>query len=517
MTFIPIIIGAALVMFLVGWFIRKRVEQHRLDSAERMAERILAEAAAQAETLKKTAILEAKDEWYRAKTDFERESQTVRQEFQRTEKRILIKEQTLDRKADVVAKKERDFQNLERDLKKREKTLVIKDEELNVLIQQQNSQLEHVAGMTTEEAKRLLLSNLEAEARQDAARIVRDIREQAKQNAIREAKEIIASAIQRCAVDHVVETTVSVVTLPDDEMKGRIIGREGRNIRAFEMATGIDVIVDDTPSAVILSGFDPMRREVAKLSLERLIQDGRIHPGFIEQVVAKTQSEMKDLMLEAGNQTLFDLGIHGMRPELAALVGRLKYRITCGQNALHHSHEVAQLAGLMAEELDMDVTLAKRAGLLHDIGKAVDRGVEGNHIELGREIARKYGEDAVVLECIGAHHGDLESGHPIAMLVQAADAISIARPGARRDTLEHYIKRLERLEALVDSFDGVLKSYAIQAGRELRVLIDHVLVDDLRAVQLAAEIARKIQVEMEYPGQIKVTVIRETRAVDYAR
>lgn len=511
------IFGAALIMFLVGWVVRKRVEGQKLDNAERMAESILAEAAAQTETLKKTAELEAKDEWYRAKADFERESSTIRQELQRTDKRLTTKEQNLDRKADVVAKKERELQNLERKLRKHEQTLEIKDEELDDLIQQQNIQLEHVAGMTTEEAKQLLIANLEAQIREDAAQFARNIREEARQSALYEAKEVIALAIQRCAIDHVVETTVSVVSLPDDEMKGRIIGREGRNIRAFEMATGIDVIVDDTPHAVILSGFDPMRREVARLSLEKLIQDGRIHPGFIEQVVSKTQEEMEDITFEVGNQTLFELGIHGMRHELVTMVGQLKFRMTCGQNALHHSREVATLAGLMAEELELDISLAKRGGLLHDIGKVLENGPEGTHAELGREFARKYGESPEVLECISLHHGDLEAANPVTVLVQAADAISTSRPGAPRETLEKYINRLRHLELLVESFDGVKKAFAVKAGQEIRVIVEHEQVDDLRAVRLASEIARKIQIEMEYPGQIKITVIRETRAVEYAK
>jgi ribonuclease Y len=510
-------VGAALIMFLVGWFVRKRVEHQKLDSAERMAESILTEAAIQAETIKKTAELEVKDEAYRIRADFERESNAIRQEFQRTEKRIAAKEQNLDRKADFVAKKDRDLQRQEQSLRDREKALGEKGERLEALIQQQNDQLERVAGMTTEEAKRLLLSNIERRVREDAAQITRSIIEEARQGAEYEAKEIITQAIQRCALDHVVETTVSVVVLPDDEMKGRIIGREGRNIRAFEMATGIDVIVDDTPRAVVLSGFDPMRREIARMSLEKLIQDGRIHPGFIEQVVAKSQEELEDLIRETGNQTLFELGIHGMRPELASMVGRLKYRMTCGQNALHHSREVARLAGLMAEELALDTDLAKRGGLLHDIGKAVDSGPEGTHTELGHELARKYGEPPEVLECIGLHHTDLDASSPIAALVQAADALSVARPGAPREPLEKFINRLRKLEALVGSFEGVSKAYAVKAGQEVRVIVDHEQVDDFMAVQLSSDIARKIQVEMEYPGQIKVTLIRETRAIEYAK
>jgi len=509
--------GVALIMFLVGWFIRKRVEQKKVDNAERLAESILTEAADQAETIKKTAEIETQDEWYRAKADFDRESNTTRQEFQSTEKRIGSKERNLDRKADYVGKREQNIQKQERLLEEQDAALLEKNEGLEQLIKQQNDQLERVAGMTADEAKRMLLNNIESRIREEAAQQARNILEETRHNAEYEAREIISQAIQRFALDHVVETTVSVVALPDDEMKGRIIGREGRNIRAFEMATGIDVIVDDTPKAVILSGFDPTRREIAKLSLEKLIQDGRIHPGFIEQVVAKSREEIDDLILETGNQTLFELGIHGVRPELASLLGQLKYRMTCGQNALHHSREVAELAGLMAEELELDVALAKRCGLLHDIGKAVDIGPEGTHTELGREVAEKYGEPPEVLECIGMHHDNLDVANPITALVKAADTLSFSRPGAPREPLEKFVNRLKILEEVVESFEGVSKAYVVKAGQEVRVIIDHEQVDDLRAVQLASDIARKIQVETEYPGQIKVTVIREIRAVEYAK
>ena len=514
---ISIVAGVALIMFLVGWFIRKRVEQRKVDNAERLAESILTEAADQAETIKKTAEIEMQDELYRAKADFDRESNTFRQEFQRTEKRNVSKEQNLDRKADYVAKREREIQKQEQLIRAQETALSEKNERLEQLVKQQDDQLEHLAGMTADEAKQMLLKNVESRICEEAAQQARNILEEARQNAEHEAREIISQAIQRFALDHVVESTVSVVALPDDEMKGRIIGREGRNIRAFEMATGIDVIVDDTPRAVVLSGFDPTRREIAKISLEKLIHDGRIHPGFIEQVVSKAQEEMEDLILETGNQMLFELGIHGVRPELATLLGRLKYRMTCGQNALHHSREVAELAGLMAEELEMDVLLAKRCGLLHDIGKAADSGPDGTHTELGRELAEKYGEPPEVLECIGMHHDNLDTANPITALIRAADVLSVSRPGASREPLEKFIHRLRNLEQLVESFEGVSKAYVVKAGQEVRVIIDHEQVDDLRAVQLATDIARKIQVDMEYPGQIKVTVIRETRAVEYAK
>ena len=379
------------------------------------------------------------------------------------------------------------------------------------------AKLERIAGLTTQEAKRLLLANLEARAKQEAAQMIKEIKDKALQTATKEAKEIITSAIQRCAAEHTVESTVSVVSLPNDEMKGRIIGREGRNIRSFEIATGIDVIVDDTPEAVILSGFDPIRRETARIALERLVLDGRIHPGRIEEIVAKAKQEVEEDIFEAGEQTCYDVGIHGLHPDLIRLLGRLKYRTSYGQNVLQHSKEVAYLAGLMAAELELDVNIAKRAGLLHDIGKALDHNVEGTHTSIGFQIAKKYNENAITMNAILAHHEDVEPESLIAVLVGAADAISGSRPGARRETLEAYIKRLEQLEELADSFSGVEKAYAIQAGREIRVMVQHEKRDDAQAAQLASDIAAKIQAEMEYPGQIKVTVIRETRSVEYAK
>lgn len=509
--------GTALIMFLFGWFIRKRVEKRKTDSMERLAESILAEAVEEAETIKNTARIEMKEESYQAKAKFERESNQSRQNFQRVEKRIAVREQNLERKADYVAKREKGIQKHLQSLQERDEKLVESEERLDQLIKRQTEQLEQSAGMTTEEARKSLLSNIDARIRAEAGQQARSIIEEARQNAEAEAREIITHAMQKYTLDHVTETTTSVISLPDNEMKGRIIGRDGRNIQAFEMSTGIDVIVDDTPNAVVLSGFNPMRREIAKLSMEKLIQDGRIHPGFIEQVVSKTQEEISDLIQETGDQVLFDLGITGVRPELAMLLGQLKYRMAGGQNALHHCREVAELAGIMAQELDLDVTMARRCGLLHDIGKAVEGGPEGAHGELGRSVAEKYGEPSEVLECIDAIHENPEETTPIAVMVRTADALSMSRPGALREPLEKYVRRLREMERLVNSFDGVSRAFVMKAGKEVRVMIDHEEVDDLRAVQLATEIARKIQARMEYSGQIKVTVIRQTRAVEIAR
>ncbi len=509
--------GTALIMFLFGWFIRKRVEKRKTDSMERLAESILAEAVEEAETIKNTARIEMEEESYQAKAKFERESNQTRQDFQRVEKRIAAREQNVERKADYVAKREKGIQKHLQSLQERDEKLVESEERLDQLIRRQTEQLEQSAGMTTEEARKSLLSNIDARIRAEAGQQARSIIEEARQNAEAEAREIITHAMQKYTLDHVTETTTSVISLPDNEMKGRIIGRDGRNIQAFEMSTGIDVIVDDTPNAVVLSGFNPMRREIAKLSMEKLIQDGRIHPGFIEQVVSKTQEEISDLIQETGDQVLFDLGITGVRPELAMLLGQLKYRMAGGQNALHHCREVAELAGIMAQELDLDVTLARRCGLLHDIGKAVEGGPEGAHGELGRSVVEKYGEPPEVLECIDAIHENPEETTPMAVVVRTADGLSMSRPGALREPLEKYVRRLREMERLVSSFDGVSRAFVMKAGKEVRVMIDHEEVDDLRAVQLATEIARKIQARMEYSGQIKVTVIRQTRAVEIAR
>ena len=510
-------VAVAVLMFFVGWFISRRIGEAKLAKAEELAKKIVQEAEKEAEIKKKEAILEAKDEWYKTKVNFERELANKRMEYQKVEKRLQEREINLDRKVDILNKKDRDIQNKEKILFAREKAIRTRDEELNRLIADQNRQLERIAQMTSDEAKKLLMANLENQARQEATQFIKEIKEKAEETADKEAKNIIISAIQRCAADHTVESTVSVVSLPNEEMKGRIIGREGRNIRSFETATGIDVIVDDTPEAVILSGFDPIRREVARMALEKLILDGRIHPARIEEIVTKAQKEMDVIIKETGDQACFDVGIHGLHPELIKILGKLQYRTSYGQNVLQHSKEVAFIAGLMAAELDLDANLAKRAGLLHDIGKAVDKETEGTHSQIGYNIAQKYGEHPFVLNAILSHHEDVPMESPYSILVQSADAISGARPGARRETLEGYIKRLEKLEELADSFKGVAKAYAIQAGREVRIIVEHEQIDDNSAANLAQEIAKKIEAEMEYPGQVKVTVIRETRAVEYAK
>jgi ribonuclease Y len=517
MTLIVAGVAVAVLAFFMGWFISRRIGETKLAKAEELAKKIVLEAEKEAEFKKKEAILEAKDEWYKTKVNFERELANKRMEYQKVEKRLQEKEVNLDRKVDILNKKDRDIQNKEKILFAREKAIRTRDEELNRLISDQNRQLERIAQMTSEEAKKILMANLENQARQEAAQLIKEIKEKAEETAEKEAKNIIISAIQRCAADHTVESTVSVVSLPNEEMKGRIIGREGRNIRSFETATGIDVIVDDTPEAVILSGFDPIRREIARMALEKLILDGRIHPARIEEIVAKAQKEMDVIIKETGEQACFDVGIHGLHPELIKILGKLQYRTSYGQNVLQHSREVAFIAGLMAAELDLDANLAKRAGLLHDIGKAVDKETEGTHSQIGYNIAQKYGEHPFVLNAILSHHEDVPMESPYSILVQSADAISGARPGARRETLEGYIKRLEKLEELADSFKGVAKAYAIQAGREVRIIVEHEQIDDNSAANLAQEIAKKIEAEMEYPGQVKVTVIRETRAVEYAK
>ncbi|MDH4223381.1 MAG: ribonuclease Y [candidate division Zixibacteria bacterium] len=510
-------VGIAALFFLIGWFISRRIGETRLAKVEELSKKIIAEAEKEAEIKKKEAVLEAKDEWYKAKINFERELANKKSEFQRLEKRLQEKEVNLDRKVDILNKKDREIQNKEKILFAREKAVRAKDIELSRLIADQNRQLERIAQMTADEAKKLLMANLENQARQEAAQMIKEIKEKAEETAEKEAKNIIISAIQRCAVDHTVESTVSVVSLPSDEMKGRIIGREGRNIRSFETSTGIDVIVDDTPEAVILSGYDPVRREVARMALEKLILDGRIHPARIEEIVDKTQKEMEMIIKETGEQACFDVGIHGVHPELVKLLGKLQYRTSYGQNVLQHSKEVAFISGLMAAELELDANMAKRAGLLHDIGKAVDKETEGTHSQIGYNMAQKYGEHPLVLNAIISHHEEVPMESPYSIIVQSADAISGARPGARRETLEGYIKRLEKLEELANSFKGVTKSYAIQAGREVRIIVEHEQVDDAAATNLAQDIAKRIEKEMEYPGQIKVTVIRETRAVEYAK
>jgi ribonuclease Y len=478
---------------------------------------MLEDAKVGADKLHREAELQGKDLLLKMRTEFEKETKDRRQELIVLEKRLIQKEENLDRKVDIIDRKDKEIDRRDHHLNDKEKVIVSKEKDLDRLLQEEREKLQNISGMTREEAKQLLLRKLEDEVKQEAAIFIKRSEEEAKEKADKEARKIIGLAIQRCAADHTVETTVSVVSLPSDEMKGRIIGREGRNIRALEIATGIDVIIDDTPEAVILSGFDPVKREIAKLSLERLLQDGRIHPGRIEEVVEKVKKEMENTMREEGEKSLFDTGLHGVHPEIIKLLGRLKYRTSYGQNVLQHSKEVAYLMGVMASELKLDFNLAKRIGLLHDIGKAISHEVEGTHSKLGADLARKYGESENICHAIEAHHQDIEPKTVLAVLVQAADAISATRPGARRETLETYVKRLEKLEAIADSFKGVAKAYAIQAGREIRVMVQPDKVTDAQAAVMARDITKKIEEGLEYPGQIKVTVVRETRAIEYAK
>ena len=492
-------VAAAVIFYYLGWFMARKIGHGKIARADEIAANVIREAEKEAQIKKKEAILEAKDEWYKAKVSFERELQVKRSEFQKTERKLLERESALDRKVDVLSKKEREYQSKERTLQTKEKAVGIREKELENLISIQNEQLERVAGMTSEEAKKILMENLQQAARLEAAAKIKEILEEAERTAEKEAREIIIGAIYRCAADHTVESTVSVVNLPHDELKGRIIGR------------------DDTPEAVILSGYDPVKREVARLALEKLVADGRIHPARIEEVVEKTEKEIEVKIREAGEQSCFDVGIHGLHRDIIWLMGKLHFRTSYGQHVLQHSVEVSTLCGIMAAELGLDPVIAKRAGLLHDIGKAIDRDTEGTHTQIGVDFLKKYNEIPEVLNAVEAHHGDVPALSPYPVLVQAADAISGARPGARREPLEGYIKRLEKLEELADSFHGVAKAFAIQAGREIRVIVENNEVDDVGATLLASDIAKKIQGEMEYPGQIKVTVIRETRAIDYAK
>jgi len=500
----------ALAFLALGYITRKYIAEARIAAAEEEARSLVEEAHKEAEAKKRELLVEAKDEVHRLRGEVDKEHRERRQEIQRQERRVQQKEESLDRKVEGLEKREEALNRREKELERGHAGLV----EIRA---RQLAELERVSGLSTEEARRLILAQVEEESKLEAALLVRDIEATAREEADRRARDIVSLAIQRCAADHVAETTVSVVELPNDEMKGRIIGREGRNIRTLETLTGIDLIIDDTPEAVILSGFDPIRREVARVALERLVADGRIHPARIEEMVDKAQKDVDTRIREAGEQATFDASVHGLHVDLVKLLGRLKFRTSYGQNVLKHSVEVAHLAAAMASELGADPDVAKRAGLLHDIGKAVDHEVEGRHVDIGIGLLKKYRESAEVIVAMEAHHGDTEARSVEAFLVTAADAISAARPGARRETLEAYIKRLEKLEEIADSFEGVDKAFAIQAGREIRIMVKPERIDDLSAVRLAREIVKKVEEDLDYPGQIKVTVIRETRAVEYAK
>ncbi|EGN30560.1 2',3'-cyclic-nucleotide 2'-phosphodiesterase [Lachnospiraceae bacterium 5_1_57FAA] len=504
------IIAAAVISHFVTVSNLKKNAESKIGNADSKAREIIDDAVKTAEAKKKESLLEIKEESIKNKNEIEKETKERRAELQRYEKRVLSKEEALEKKADAIEKREAGFTAKEEQLRQRE----AKVEELS---KQRVQELERISGLTSEQAKEYLLKTVEEDVKHDTAKMIKEMEAQAKEDADKKAKEYVVTAIQRCAADHVAETTISVVQLPSDEMKGRIIGREGRNIRTLETMTGVELIIDDTPEAVVLSGFDPIRREVARIALEKLIVDGRIHPARIEEMVEKAQKEVDAMIREEGEAAALEVGVHGIHPELIKLLGRMKFRTSYGQNALKHSIEVAQLAGLLAGEIGLDVRIAKRAGLLHDIGKSIDHDVEGSHIQIGVDLCRKYKESATVINAVEAHHGDVEPETLIACVVQAADTISAARPGARRETLETYTNRLKQLEDITNQFKGVDKSFAIQAGREIRVMVVPEQVSDADMVLMARDIAKQIEYELEYPGQIKVNVIRESRVTDYAK
>ena len=516
-----LITGVVLVILLiglaVGYLLQKKMTAPRFRLAEQKAREAIEEAKREAEAVRKEAEIQAKDHFFQVKGEFEAEAKERRAELLNMEKRLLQKEENLEKRVDLLDQKEASFSKREKTLLQQERVMAEKEKKYSIMIEEQRQILERTAGISAEEARERLMVLLESEMRHESAKLIKKIEEETKDQADKRAKEIIVSAIQRYAADYVAEETVSVVNLPNEEMKGRIIGREGRNIRALEAATGVDLIIDDTPEAVIISGFNPIRREIARITLERLITDGRIHPGRIEEIVAKAEQEMEQTIRESGERATFDVGVHGIHPELIKMIGKLKFRTSFAQNVFQHSLEVAFIAGAIAAELNVNIKQAKRAGLLHDIGKAVDHEVEGSHALIGADLARKYGENQNVIHAIAAHHDDEKPQTILAILIQAADALSAARPGARREMLETYVKRLEELEKISYSFPGVSKSYAIQAGREIRVMVENEEITDADAVMLSRDIARKIENELSYPGQIKVTVIREMRAVEYAK
>jgi len=516
-SFIPAVVTFFVTLVIVApitWVVSSKAinksNDEKIGNANERAREIIDEALKAAETKKKEALLEVKEESLKTKNELEKETKERRAEIQKYEKRVLSKEETLDRKIEAVEKRDLGITRKEEELGKQR-------QKVDELEKKRQQELERISGLTSEQAKEYLLKTVEEEVKIETAKLVKELESQAKEEADKKAKEIVVNAIQKCATDHVSETTISVVSLPNDEMKGRIIGREGRNIRTIETLTGVDLIIDDTPEAVILSSFDPIRREVARIALEKLIVDGRIHPARIEEMVEKAQKEVETMIREEGEAASLEVGVHGLHPELIKLLGRMKFRTSYGQNALKHSIEVAHLSGLIAAEIGLDVRVAKRAGLLHDIGKSVDHDMEGTHIQLGVDICRKYKESAIVINAVEAHHGDVEPESLIACVVQAADAISASRPGARRETLETYTNRLKQLEDITDSFEGVEKSFAIQAGREIRVMVVPEKVSDADMVLMARDISKQIEAELEYPGQIKVNVIRESRVTDYAK
>lgn len=512
-----VILGSVAVGVLLGYALSRKLSRKKLESSENLSARIIAEAKKEAETIKKEAVLQTKENLLKAKTEFEKDTRERKIDLDNLERRLRSKEENIDKRMDSLSQKESNIENREKSLIHKESQLNEKHEKVNRILEEQNEKLEKIAGISSEEAKNQLIHSMEAAAKRDAATVIRKIEEETKRIADKTSREIIAYAIQRYAGDYVTENTVSVVNLPNDEMKGRIIGREGRNIRAIEAATGIDLIVDDTPEAVVLSSFDPIRREVARVSLERLITDGRIHPGRIEDIVKKVRAETDVIIRETGERTSFDAGVHDIHPEIVYLLGSLKFRTSFSQNVLQHSIEVAHLTGMIAAELKMNVKEAKRAGLLHDIGKAVDHKIEGTHAAIGADYAKRFGESPKIIQAIATHHDDGRTNTLLGVLVQAADTLSAARPGARREMLETYVKRLEELESIANSFNGVDKCYAIQAGREIRILVENEKISDNDAVMLCKDIINKIETDLTYPGQIKVTVIRETRVSDFAR
>jgi len=508
-AFITLIVAVPITC-VVAISYRKKIVEKKLGDAEEKAREIIDEAIKTAETKKREALLEAKEESLKTKNELERESKERRAEIQRYERRVLSKEEALDKKAEAIEKREAGFAAKEELLSKQKR-------EVEELHEKRVQELERISGLTSEQAKEYLLKTVEDEVKHDTAKLIKELESRAKEEANKKAKEYVVTAIQKCAADHVAETTISVVQLPNDEMKGRIIGREGRNIRTLETMTGVDLIIDDTPEAVILSGFDPIRREVARIALEKLIVDGRIHPARIEEMVDKAQKEVELMMREEGEAATLEVGVHGIHPELVRLLGKMRFRTSYGQNALKHSIEVAHLSGLLASEIGVDIRLAKRAGLLHDIGKAVDHEMEGSHIQLGVDLCRKYKESPTVINAVESHHGDVEPDTLIACIVQAADTISAARPGARRETLETYTNRLKQLEDIANVYKGVDKSFAIQAGREIRIMVVPEQVTDADMILMARDISKQVEAELEYPGQIKVNVIRESRVIDYAK